>query len=100
VIDDRRLRFERTRIVLGRRSTPVVDWDIPLAQLDRVREVTTKTPSSQGGWNVRTVLQFPNGKSIDTGTLGGEGMDTAYGALVRHLRQRLGDRFEKPPVVV
>lgn len=99
VIDGHRLRFERTRIVLGRRLASVIDWEIPLERLDRVREVTTKTPSSQGGWNVRTVLQFPDGKTLDSALLGGEGAET-YAALVRHLRARLGDRFEKPPVVI
>ena len=99
VIDDRRLRFERTRIVLGRRLASVIDWELPLERLDRVREVTTKTPVSQGGWNVRTVLQFPDGKTLDSAMLGGEGAET-YAALVRRLRARLGDRFEKPPIVI
>lgn len=99
VIDDRRLRFERTRIVLGRRLASVLTWELPLERLDRVREVTTKTPSSQGGWNVRTVLQFPDGKTLDSAMLGGEGSES-YAALVRHLRARLGDRFEKPPIVI
>lgn len=95
-LDDRGLRLSRARVLFGMRLAESVDWEIPLAALTRAREVTTKTPARNGGWNVRTMLQLPEGRTIDATELGGdESSTTAYGELRRALRARLGAGLEK-----
>lgn len=95
-LDERGLRLARTRVLLGVRLAEVVEWEIPLGKLTQAREVTTKTPSKNGGWNVRTVLQLPEGRTLDATALGGaEDAASAYSQLARALQTELGDAFER-----
>lgn len=95
-LDERGMRLSRARVLFGARMAERVDWDIPLAALTQAREVHTKTPASKGGWNHSTKLQLPNGKTLDATELGGaEESQSAYNRLVRVLRKRLGDAFER-----
>lgn len=94
-LDARGLRLSRARVLLGVRLRETVDWELPLEALVQAREVTTRTPAKNGGWNERTMLQLPEGRAIDATALGGhESSTTAYAQLVRALRARLGSAFE------
>lgn len=100
-LDERGLRLTRARVLLGMRLAEKVDWDIPRERLTKAREVTKKTPSRQGGWNVRTHLQLPDGVTLDATTLGGiEDSQSAYNRLSRALRDELGSAFERPAPIV
>ena len=95
-LDERGLRLTRARVLLGMRLAEKLEWEIPRERLTKAREVTKKTPSRQGGWNVRTHLQLPDGVTLDATTLGGaEYSQSAYNRLARALRDELGGAFEK-----
>lgn len=94
VIDERAMRFGRVPILFGVRRAEKIRWEIPLAELTSAREVTTRTPSSRGGWNTSVVLHFPGDRKIAEGELGLRGVPSSpYDALVASLRRRLGERF-------
>jgi hypothetical protein len=101
-LDDRSLiRLSRARVIFGARFSQRTDWEIPTASLTRAKEVRTKTPASKGGWNHRTVLQLPEGRTLDARELGGEeDHQSAYNALVNALAARLGPALERGDMVV
>lgn len=68
-------------------------WELPLAELTSVREVTTKVPSSRGGWNTGVALHFPGDRVLRAEELGLKGYRSEYDRLAAHLRERLGERF-------
>lgn len=70
-----------------------VRWELPLAELTSVREVTTKVPSSRGGWNTGVALHFPGDRVLRADELGLKGYRSEYDRLAAHLRERLGERF-------
>ncbi len=94
VIDGRGMRFVYSRFLFGVRSREEVLWEIPLEALDHAREVTTRSPSSHGGWNTAVVLHFPQDRKILEVELGmKDAPSSPYNALVASLQRRLGDRF-------
>lgn len=94
-LDPRGLRLSRARVLLGVRLAETVDWEIPRAALTQARQVTTKTPAKNGGWNTTTRLQLPEGRTLEASTLGGdEDSSSAYSELVRALKKLLGEAFE------
>lgn len=100
-LDEHTMRFSRTRVIVGVRLAPRVEWEFPTSSLTRAKEVRKKTPASKGGWNHSTVLEFPSGRSLDARELGGsEDFASPYNQLVRALEQRLGSAFERPPEIV
>lgn len=95
-LDERGMRFSHTRLVFGVRLSERIEWDIPLAQLTKAREVKTRSPARNGGWNQKTVLQLPEGRTLDARLLGGDdSSDTAYWRLVAALKRHLGEAFEQ-----
>lgn len=100
-LDAQGLRLTRARVLFGRRLAEREDWAISAEHLTHAREVTTKTPSRQGGWNVRTRLQLPDGRTLDATELGGaEDPGSAYNQLVRALVERLGSALERTDPIV
>jgi hypothetical protein len=94
VLDDHGIRFSRTTLVLGMRRAEQVFWQVPAAALTSAREVTSRSPSSRGGWNTTVVLHLPEGRKILEVELGMKGVPASpYDALVAALARRLGDRF-------
>lgn len=94
-LDGQGLRLSRARVILGMRLAETVDWSIPRAALTQARQVTTKTPAKNGGWNTSTRLQLPEGRTLDATTLGGdEDSQSAYSELARALKKQLGSAFE------
>jgi len=94
VIDERSIRFSHAPVRFGVRGAETVAWEIPLDQLGSLREVTTRTPSSRGGWNTGTTLHFSETQRIHDTELGLKGVPRSpYDALVTSLKGRLGDRF-------
>lgn len=94
VLDDRGMRFSRVSILFGVRRAERVLWEIAASELTSAREVTTRTPSSRGGWNTTVVLHFPGDRKIAEGEIGVRGAPSSpYDALVASLRRRLGERF-------
>lgn len=95
-LDERGLRFSHVRLIFGVRRSERVEWEIPLARLTKVREVKTRSPARNGGWNHQTVLHLPEGHRLRATQLGGDdASDTAYARLVVALKRLLGDGFEK-----
>lgn len=94
VIDERGLRFSHAPVRFGMRGAETLAWEIPLHSLTSVREVTTRTPSSRGGWNTGTTLHFSDTQRIHDTELGLKGVPgSAYDALVVALKRRVGDGF-------
>ncbi|WP_169791581.1 hypothetical protein [Sandaracinus amylolyticus] len=95
-LDEHGMRLRRARVLLGARLAEKVDWEIPVGSLTHAHEVHTRTPASRGGWAHRTVLQLPEGRTIDATALGGdEDPQSAFNRLSRALAKRLGARFER-----
>ena len=94
VVDERSIRFSRASVRFGTRGVETVAWEIPLSDLTSVREVTTRTPSSRGGWNTGTTLHFSDTQRIHDTELGLKGVrGSVYDALVVSLKRRLGEGF-------
>lgn len=97
-LDEHNLSLSRSRLFFGARLAQRLDWQIPLASLTHAKELRTRTPAREGGWKRTSVLQLPEGRTLDARELGGtQDASSAYNQLVRTLEQRLGAAFERPP---
>jgi hypothetical protein len=93
-MDGAAVRLFEQNITFGVRGERKLTWELPMVELTSAREVTTRTPSSRGGWMYSTVLHFPGDKTLTDGALGGKSDPASeYNRLVAALRARLGDRF-------
>lgn len=92
-LDDRGMRVTRARVRFGARGAETLLWEVPARALTHAREVTTRTPSSRGGWNTATRLHVGE-NVLDSHELGSNYVPSSpYLALTKSLKQRLGDRF-------
>jgi hypothetical protein len=95
-LDERGLRLTSARVLFGRRVRERVLWEISASSLTHAREVHTRRPAKNGGWNHRTRLELPEGRTLDAIELGGhENGQSAYSRLVRALKKQLGAGFER-----
>lgn len=93
-LDERGVRFTRAPVRFGVRGAEKLEWEVPTKELTHAREVTTRTPSSRGGWNTGTRLYLGDTHALDEHELGTKGVaDSPYERLVTALKRRLGDRF-------
>jgi hypothetical protein len=93
-IDERGARLTQQDIAFGLRREVQVLWELPLSELTSAHEVTTRTPSSRGGWIHSTVLHFPGDRKLSADAFGAkQEASSEYNRLVASLRARLGDRF-------
>jgi hypothetical protein len=93
-LDAHGLRFIHAPTRFGVRGTETLAFEIPASALTTVREVTTRTPSSRGGWNTSTSLHFSDTHRLHDAELGSKGVPgSAYDALVEALRRRLAEGF-------
>lgn len=92
-LDDRGMRVTRARVRFGMRGAETLLWEVPRHALTHAREVTTRVPSSRGGWNTGTRLHVGENvlESLELGSK--DAPSSPYLALTRSLKQRLGDRF-------
>ena len=97
-LDEHNLSLSRSRLFFGARLARRLDWQIPLTSLTHAKELRTRTPAREGGWKRTTVLQLPEGRTLDARELGGsQDSSSAYSQFVRALELRLGADFERPP---
>lgn len=88
------VRLTEQDVAFGARRALRVVWELPRAELTDVREVTTRTPSSRGGWDRSTTLHFPGDRTMHESALGTKAAAASqYNRLVGSLRASLGDRF-------
>lgn len=88
------VRLTEQDIAFGVRRERRTLWEFPRPELTSAREVTTRTPSSRGGWDRSTLLHLPGECTLNADALGGNGDPASpYSALVRSLRSSLGDRL-------
>ncbi len=93
-LDERGMRVTRARVRFGVRGGETLVWEVPASALTHAREVTTRTPSSRGGWNTGVRLHVGDAHGLDATDLGGkDNPSSPYLALVNALKRRLGDRF-------
>ena len=93
-LDERGMRVTRARVRFGVRGAETLVWEVPARALTHAREVTTRTPSSQGGWNTGIRLHVGDAHVLDPVDLGSKDHpSTPYLALTSSLKRRLGDRF-------
>jgi hypothetical protein len=93
-IDERSLRFSRTRVMFGIRASERIEWELPIEKLTEAHETITRTPARNGGWNVDTRLALRDGRTLLAHDLGGaDSSDTAYSRMRNALRARLGEAF-------
>lgn len=93
-LDERGIRFTRAPVRFGVRGAETLVWEVPAQALTHAREVTTRTPSSRGGWNTGIRLYVGDTHALDEHDLGVKGAPSSrYDALVAALKRRLGDRL-------
>lgn len=94
VIDGAHVRLSEQDIAFGLRRANRILWELPVSELTAVQEITTRTPSSRGGWGYSTVLHFPGDRKLTDQAFGWKTVPTSeYNRLAAALRTRLGDRF-------
>lgn len=94
VIDGGHVRLTEQDVAFGSRRETKLLWELPLAELTAVQEITTRTPSERGGWIHSSVLHFPGDRKLTEHALGTRAVPSSeYNRLVQSLRARLGDRF-------
>jgi hypothetical protein len=95
-IDGHSIRLTRRRYLFGFAGPEKLAWEIPLAKLADVREVTHYSPSKNGGWRQSKKLHLAQGIVLDPVLLGGaERTDSAYNHLIASLQRRLGGAFTR-----
>lgn len=93
-LDERGMRLTRARVRFGMRGAETLVWEVPARALTHAKEVTTRTPSSQGGWNTGVRLHVGDSHVLDSLDLGSKDLPSSpYLALTSSLKRRLGDRF-------
>jgi hypothetical protein len=93
-VDGNTVRHTQQDVAFGVRRALRVQWEFPRAELRAVREVTTRTPSSRGGWNQSSMLHFAGDRKISDFALGSKSDPaSAYSRLAASLRAKLGEQF-------